>query len=194
MAIGRLNGLPAPEAEAELLTCCASGTWAAAVAGDRPYDDLAGLRAAAARHLAALSWSEIEKALAAHPRIGDRVRGGDRESQWSRGEQSGVDEAGDAVRKGLYDGNVAYEERFGHVFLICATGLSAEAMLTALNERLANDPDTERAVVRTELAKIVEIRLAKLLAEDRGEAEISGREAAGARGSSPGEATTEEDH
>ncbi|MGK5550765.1 2-oxo-4-hydroxy-4-carboxy-5-ureidoimidazoline decarboxylase [Actinomadura kijaniata] len=162
----RLNALPASEAEAELLTCCASGVWAAAVAADRPYDDLAGLRAAAARHLAALDWTEIDRALAAHPRIGDRVGGGDREARWSRGEQSGMDAAADATRRALYEGNVAYEERFGHVFLICATGLSADRMLASLHERLTHDPDTERAVVRAELAKIVEIRLDKLLSEE----------------------------
>ncbi|WP_243725551.1 2-oxo-4-hydroxy-4-carboxy-5-ureidoimidazoline decarboxylase [Actinomadura rubrisoli] len=163
MTVERLNALSGERARDELLTCCASRRWADAVAAGRPYAGLEALRSASAAALADLDWGEVEKALAAHPRIGDRVRGGDREAAWSRGEQSGVDGAAAELRKALVEGNRAYEERFGHVFLICATGLSAAEMLAALRARLANDPGTEREVVRDELAKIVDLRLAKLL-------------------------------
>ncbi|MFB4296936.1 2-oxo-4-hydroxy-4-carboxy-5-ureidoimidazoline decarboxylase [Actinomadura sp. NTSP31] len=165
--------------EGGLLACCASRRWAAEVAAGRPYADLAGLRAASAKALAGLAWADVEEALDAHPRIGDRPRSGgdrlrsggdrpgsgDREAAWSRGEQSGMDAAAAELRTALVEGNRAYEERFGHVFLICATGLSAAEMLGALRERLGNDAEAERAVVRTELAKIVDLRLAKLAAE-----------------------------
>ncbi|WP_344267459.1 2-oxo-4-hydroxy-4-carboxy-5-ureidoimidazoline decarboxylase [Actinomadura napierensis] len=163
--------------EGGLLACCASHRWAAEVAAGRPYADLAELRAASAKALAALDWADVEEALAAHPRIGDRLRSsrqpgsgarlgsGDREAAWSRGEQSGMDAAAAELRTALVEGNRAYEDRFGHVFLICATGLSAAEMLTALRERLRNGTGEERAVVRTELAKIVDLRLAKLAAE-----------------------------
>ncbi|MEU3165113.1 2-oxo-4-hydroxy-4-carboxy-5-ureidoimidazoline decarboxylase [Streptosporangium sp. NPDC006930] len=87
----------------------------------------------------------------------------EREAAWSRGEQAGIDTVGRDVLDRLAEGNRAYERRFGHVYLICATGLSAEEMLARLTERLGNDEDTERDVVRTELAKITRLRLAKLL-------------------------------
>jgi 2-oxo-4-hydroxy-4-carboxy-5-ureidoimidazoline decarboxylase len=67
------------------------------------------------------------------------------------------------VRQALADGNAAYEQRFGHVFLICASGLSGQDMVDQLRARLGHDPDTERAVVRAELRKITQLRLTKLL-------------------------------
>jgi 2-oxo-4-hydroxy-4-carboxy-5-ureidoimidazoline decarboxylase len=87
----------------------------------------------------------------------------DRESTWSRAEQSGVIDSTDEVSGELREGNIAYEHRFGWVFLICAAGLSAEEMLAALRERLTNDDDRERATVRTELWKITDLRLTKLM-------------------------------
>ncbi|HEU5032379.1 MAG TPA: 2-oxo-4-hydroxy-4-carboxy-5-ureidoimidazoline decarboxylase [Spirillospora sp.] len=150
--------------EGGLLACCASRRWAAEVAAGRPYADLAELRAASATALAGLDWADVEEALAAHPRIGERIKDAGREAAWSRGEQSGMDAAAVEVRTALVEGNRAYEERFGHVFLICATGLTAAEMLAALRERLGHDAGAERAAVRTELAKIVDLRLAKLAA------------------------------
>ncbi|WP_431893141.1 2-oxo-4-hydroxy-4-carboxy-5-ureidoimidazoline decarboxylase [Nonomuraea sp. bgisy101] len=154
-----LNALSADEAEKELLACCASRAFAREVAALRPYQDLAALTAAADAAVRALAWPDVEEALAAHPRIGERAEGADRESAWSRQEQSGVE---DHLRQALAEGNRAYEERFGHVYLICATGLSGEQMLARLKERLANDPGTEREVVRDELAKITNLRVAKI--------------------------------
>ncbi|HEX2134264.1 MAG TPA: 2-oxo-4-hydroxy-4-carboxy-5-ureidoimidazoline decarboxylase [Actinophytocola sp.] len=144
-------------AERELLACCASRRWARELIARRPYPDLTALRAVSARVLAELSWPDVEEALAAHPRIGERAAGQGREAAWSREEQAS---AADAAED-LAAGNRVYEERFGHVFLICATGLSAETMLIALRTRLGNDPDTERGIVRAELGKIVDLRLGK---------------------------------
>ncbi|GGS54890.1 hypothetical protein GCM10010156_12070 [Planobispora rosea] len=159
------NALGLADAEAELLTCCASRAFARTVAALRPYRDLAQLTAVADAAVNDLDWSDVLEALSAHPRIGERAGGGGRESAWSRQEQSGVDAAARAVLDGLAEGNLAYEERFGHVYLICATGLSAEEMLTRLRERLQNDEDAERGVVRAELAKITRLRMAKLLGD-----------------------------
>jgi 2-oxo-4-hydroxy-4-carboxy-5-ureidoimidazoline decarboxylase len=145
----------------ELAACCASRRWVAVLAG-RSYADLGELRAASKRALDDLEWADVEEALAAHPRIGERARGGTREAGWSRAEQSGADGAARRVRDALIAGNQAYEERFGHVFLICASGLSAEEMLGELRSRLGNDATAERAVVREELTKIVDLRLVKL--------------------------------
>jgi 2-oxo-4-hydroxy-4-carboxy-5-ureidoimidazoline decarboxylase len=155
----RFNALPRADAEAELLACCASRRWAAVVADGRPYASSADLVAKGTAAVRDLGWPDVEEALAAHPRIGDRARGESRESRWSRAEQSGV---GDADRDAFTAGNRAYEERFGHVFLICASGRSAGEMLAALRERMANDPGAERRVVQGELAKITELRLRKL--------------------------------
>jgi 2-oxo-4-hydroxy-4-carboxy-5-ureidoimidazoline decarboxylase len=151
------NGAEPADAERDLLACCAARRWARELIARRPYADVAELRTVSDRVLAALTWADVEEALAAHPRIGERAAGTDRESAWSRAEQAGA--AG--AEEDLHAGNVVYEERFGHVFLICATGLSAEAMLTALRTRLGNDPAAERDVVRTELGKIVNLRLGK---------------------------------
>jgi 2-oxo-4-hydroxy-4-carboxy-5-ureidoimidazoline decarboxylase len=161
--LDRFNALPAGDAERALLTCCAAPAWAAQVAARRPYADVAALRQAAERAYAELTWPDIETAMSAHPRIGERRDGADREAAWSRAEQSGTRHADAHVREELRAGNLAYEERFGHVFLICATGLSADAMLAALRERLAADVETERRTVRAELLKITQLRLTKLL-------------------------------
>ena len=142
-----------------------------------PYRTLAALVAASDAAIGDLGWPDLEEALAAHPRIGDRPgpgtaaadpgpgtagggpepadRGTSREAAWSRQEQSGARDAPAGIQAGLRAGNAAYEERFGHVFLICATGMSAASMLAALQERLGHDAATEREVVRDELRKIV---------------------------------------
>ncbi|MEV5568882.1 2-oxo-4-hydroxy-4-carboxy-5-ureidoimidazoline decarboxylase [Spirillospora sp. NPDC052269] len=159
----RLNALSADEAEAELLTCCASRRWAAEVAAGRPYAGRAALMAASAKALENLAWTDVLEALGAHPRIGERAKGDEREARWSRGEQSGAATAEDATKRALVEGNRAYEERFGHVFLICATGKSAEEILADLRVRLGNDSGTERTAVRAELAAITGLRLAKLI-------------------------------
>ncbi|WP_405151844.1 2-oxo-4-hydroxy-4-carboxy-5-ureidoimidazoline decarboxylase [Sphaerisporangium sp. NBC_01403] len=165
------NALSPIEAERELLACCASGTFARQVAASRPYDDIAPAVDTAEAAVKDLSWPEVLEALTAHPRIGERMQGSGRESLWSRLEQSGVTGSSYETRGELLRGNMMYEERFGHVYLICATGLSAEEMLGRLRDRLRNDQETERAVVREELAKITRLRVAKLLAEggNRGE-------------------------
>ncbi|WP_245919734.1 2-oxo-4-hydroxy-4-carboxy-5-ureidoimidazoline decarboxylase [Actinomadura mexicana] len=149
----------------ELAACCASRRWIAAVAG-RVYADPAALRAASRRALDELSWADVEEALAAHPRIGERMGGGAREARWSRREQAGAAGADADVQDALVAGNRAYEERFGHVFLIRASGRSALEMLAALRERLGNEPGAERDAVRRELAEIVDLRLAGLMEED----------------------------
>lgn len=156
----RFNALPRETAEAELLACCASHRWARTVADGRPYADDAQLFAVANTAAEALDWADVEEALNAHPRIGDRPAGASLDSEWSRGEQSGV---GDGDRDALKAGNAAYEERFGHVFLICASGRDSAEMLAELNARLGNDAAAERRVVHRELVKITNLRLRKLI-------------------------------
>jgi 2-oxo-4-hydroxy-4-carboxy-5-ureidoimidazoline decarboxylase len=99
---------------------------------------------------------------APHAKEGDT-----RDGEWSRQEQAGVADASADTLVALAAGNRAYEERFGQVFLICATGLSAAEVLAALRARLGNDVDTETKIVRGELCKITSLRLRKLLGGDR---------------------------
>lgn len=154
--LDRLNLEEPAAAEHDLLACCASRRWADELLARRPYHDLAQLRSVSEQVLQALTWADVEQALAAHPRIGERATGDAKEAGWSREEQAGATPSDDLVA-----GNRQYEERFGHVFLICATGLSGTDMLAALKSRLGNDPETERDVVREELRKIVDLRLGK---------------------------------
>jgi 2-oxo-4-hydroxy-4-carboxy-5-ureidoimidazoline decarboxylase len=163
--LAAFNALGAAEAEAELLACCACRAFARDVAARRPYRDLAELAEAAGAAVRGRAWPDVTEALAAHPRIGERSGAGGREAGWSRREQAGVDEADRPVLDGLAEGNLAYEERFGHVYLVCATGLTAGEMLGRLRERLGNDEETERGVVRAELARITRLRLTRLLKE-----------------------------
>ena len=158
--LGSFNAAPAREAERDVLACCASRAFAKTITDGRPYPDPAALLAAVDAAFETLSWDDIVEAMSEHPRIGDRaVRTG-----MSAAEQSGAATASDAVRQGLAAGNVAYEERFGHVFLICASGLSGQEMLTSLQARLGNDEEAERTVVRAELRKITRLRMTKMLA------------------------------
>jgi 2-oxo-4-hydroxy-4-carboxy-5-ureidoimidazoline decarboxylase len=163
VALAQWNALPLPEARDAVLACCASLAWAQRLAAGRPYPDVAAVVAAGVSVLADLPWSEVRAAVEAHPRIGQRPAGGDREAAWSRREQAGAQDADPVLAAALVTANRAYEERFGHVFLIFATGRTAAHMLEAARRRLRNDEATERAVVRVELAKITGLRLERLL-------------------------------
>jgi 2-oxo-4-hydroxy-4-carboxy-5-ureidoimidazoline decarboxylase len=157
------NDAAAGPAERDLLSCCASPRWAHRLTAGRPYPNLAALLAAADAALAGLPWPEVEQALSAHPRIGDRIAGTDRESGWSRREQAGMASADPATRAALEQANREYEQRFGHVFLVFATGRSDAELLAAARARLRNDDPVERDIVRAELGKIARLRLARLL-------------------------------
>jgi 2-oxo-4-hydroxy-4-carboxy-5-ureidoimidazoline decarboxylase len=153
-----VNALPAGRLEADLRACCAAPAWGAAILAERPFAGRAALLAVADAAARELSWADVLIALSAHPRIGERPPGDTREAAWSRREQSAAG-AGEA----LVEANRAYEERFGHVFLIFASGRSQEEILAAARERLDNDEETERAVVKDELRKIALLRLERVL-------------------------------
>ncbi|MFI2647461.1 2-oxo-4-hydroxy-4-carboxy-5-ureidoimidazoline decarboxylase [Micromonospora fulviviridis] len=159
------NGLAAKWAERELIACCAAPRWARLLVAGRPYPDRAALLAAADAANAQLTWPEVRAAVDAHPRIGQRPDGQRREDRWSRGEQSGLDGATEPARAAIAEATVEYERRFGHRFLVCATGRSDTQLLAALRDRLGNDPDIEQAVVREELRRIAALRIGKLLDE-----------------------------
>lgn len=157
--IAVLNSAAEERVRTDLAACCSAPEWVVAMVDGRPYADEDGLLVASDAAVAKLTDAGLAAALAAHPRIGDRPAG-----EWSRQEQAGVGSAGADVRAELAAANAAYERRFGQVYLVCATGRSAEELLGICRSRLANDPAAERAVVLAELAKINRIRLGKLLA------------------------------
>jgi len=174
-SVQEFNRLPADAAGQALRRCCSSGRWIDAVLAGRPYPDMEALLAASDAAVAVLSEGDLDEAMAGHPRIGGHSPaagrgatassgGADQEPVgWSSREQAGVSCAGDELRQALADGNAAYEQRFGHIYLACATGRNAAELLTSLRSRLGNDRETEWAVVVSQLAKINQVRLRKLL-------------------------------
>jgi OHCU decarboxylase len=154
----RFNALSREEAEAELRRCGGSGQWARAMAAARPLATRDAAWEAAERAWRGLDREGWVEAFRSHPRIGDRTVTGQEAD-----EQAGATSASERVLDALAQGNRAYEERFGHIYIVCASGRSAEEMLFLLEERLANDPDTELAVAAAEHRKITRLRLEKLL-------------------------------
>jgi 2-oxo-4-hydroxy-4-carboxy-5-ureidoimidazoline decarboxylase len=157
------NSEPEGTAGERLRACNAAPRFAAEMLAGRPYPDGEALVERAEQVARALPWEEVELALAAHPRIGDRVAGSSAEAQASRREQGSMTDADAAVKAALVEGNRAYEERFDHVFLIRAAGRSPEEMLAELRRRLDNDVDAERAEVTEQLAQITALRVKGLV-------------------------------
>lgn len=162
-SLDEFNDEPADQAVQDLRACNAAPRFAAEVAAGRPYRDVETLVSRAEEVARALPWDDVAIALAAHPRIGDRVEGSTAEAESSRREQSSMSGADDATRQALLDGNRRYEERFDHVFLIRASGRSPEEMLAELERRLGNDEDAERAEVTEQLAQITALRVKGLV-------------------------------
>lgn len=162
MDLQEFNSAPADQLRPTLAACCDVPRWVDGILAKRPYGDLAALTAVADQSLRELDDNEVDRALQAHPRIGDRPQGAGTEAAWSRNEQSGVGDDPE-VREAIAQGNREYEQRFGRVFLICATGLSAQEMLASLRQRLTHDESTEAPVVHEELRKIALLRLAKVV-------------------------------
>lgn len=163
-AVEVFNALPAERLEAELLACCAAPAWGAVIAAKRPFADRAELLAVADAAGRDLSWPDVLAGLSAHPRIGERAAGDSKEAAWSRTEQSAAAQsADDRTKAELIAANREYEERFGHVFLIFASGRTQAEILAAARERIGNDEATERAIVTGELRKIALLRLERVL-------------------------------
>ena len=165
MTVAELDRLPEPEAKAELMKCCGSSAWAEAMAAGRPYGTRAAVLGAADRLWAGLGKRDRLEAFDHHPRIGEKQL---REkfgatAQWAGQEQSGVKTATEDVLAALEKGNRDYEKRFGHIFLVCATGKTAHEMLAILERRLANPPDAEFDEACAEQGKITRLRLEKLI-------------------------------
>jgi 2-oxo-4-hydroxy-4-carboxy-5-ureidoimidazoline decarboxylase len=153
----------APEDAREILReSCGSELWVQRMMARRPFGTRDALLAAAREEWFALSETEWQQAFGDHPRIGDRAALRDRfgaAPDLPGKEQAGVKGASEEILDALARGNREYLDRFGYIFIVCATGLSAEEMLDRLHARLGNDPWTEIRVAAEEHARITELRL-----------------------------------
>ena len=165
MTLNELNALPRYRAEGELIKCCGSQAWTRSMAGRRPFVSFDRLLKAASEVWWRLDQTDWMEAFQAHPQIGQRPAM-QRPSQfhvWSAHEQSGMDRAGIAVASALEECNREYLAKFGYIFIVCATGKSADEMLSILQSRLLNPPEEELRIAAEEQNKITCLRLEKLL-------------------------------
>ncbi|MDX6364530.1 2-oxo-4-hydroxy-4-carboxy-5-ureidoimidazoline decarboxylase [Streptomyces sp. NPDC058274] len=160
--LARFNALEDHAAFAALHEACASSAWARRLLARRPYATVDDLFTASDAAMAELTAADLQEAMAGHPPIG-RPKPGDPTS--SR-EQRGMAGASEELKEEMLELNLAYQEKFGHVFLICATGRTGEQMRDAVKERIGNSPEQERETVRAELGKINRIRLTRLVEEE----------------------------
>lgn len=161
-----LNGLPPDECVDVFMRCCGSSKWAHEMAASRPFADIEAVHHHADVHWALVTRDDVMEAFSHHPKIGASMESlrekFAKTATWSAGEQQAVGQADEAVLERLRDGNVAYEARFGYIFIVCATGKTAAQMLELLEARLSNAPDDEFAIAKGEQAKITHLRIDKL--------------------------------
>lgn len=161
-----LNALGEDDARAALVRCCGARAWVAAMLAQRPFASTAALLAAADEAWARLPRTDVLEAFAHHPRIGaslDELRARFAStSAWASDEQAGARGADATVLERLFTGNLAYEAKFGFIFIVCASGKSAAEMLALLEARLGNPIEAELPIAAGEQAKITRLRLGKL--------------------------------
>ncbi|MFD0437542.1 2-oxo-4-hydroxy-4-carboxy-5-ureidoimidazoline decarboxylase [Streptomyces chartreusis] len=160
--LARFNALEEHAAHAALHEACASTAWVRRLLAGRPYATIDALFTASDAATAVLTAEDLAEAMAGHPPIG-RPKPGD---PTSAREQRGMAGASEELKAEMLELNLAYQDRFGHVFLICATGRTGEQMRDAVKERIGNSPEQEREIVRTELGRINRIRLARIVEEE----------------------------
>jgi len=168
MTLDELNHLPAPDAWVALERCCGASAWVEHMCSRRPYRSRAELLAESERAAATLEPDDWREAFGHHPRIGDLSTLRERYAStaaWASDEQRGATAAPEAVLVALAGANQKYEDRFGHIFIVCATGNSAEQMLALLESRMHNDSGSELKIAAEEQMKITRLRLEKLLGD-----------------------------
>jgi 2-oxo-4-hydroxy-4-carboxy-5-ureidoimidazoline decarboxylase len=166
MTLHELNILPKDKLREELMKCCGSTAWVNKMLPFFPADDLVELLEDAEEQWYKCSEADWKEAFAHHPKIGDTASLAKKfasTANWAAGEQSGVNTASQQTIEALAEGNKQYEAKFGYIFIVCATGKTADEMLTLLQERLPNDPKDELEIAAEEQNKITKLRLEKLL-------------------------------
>ena len=159
MTLSELNALEPPRAQQEFLRCCGSPAWAASMTAARPFATVEAMHASADAIWSSLGRGDWLEAFAAHPKIGEQRK----VSAWSAAEQAGMQSADARARTRLAALNTEYEERFGYIFIVCATGKSPQEMLSMLETRLTNGRERELPIAAEEQRKITALRLAKLV-------------------------------
>jgi 2-oxo-4-hydroxy-4-carboxy-5-ureidoimidazoline decarboxylase len=162
-----LNALSPQDASNTFLTCCGATRWAEQMTARRPFVDETHLLTTAREIWRGLEEADWRQAFAAHPQIGDKPSPSSKTAAWSANEQSGVATAADATRAALADANRRYRDQFGWIFIVCATGKSADEMLAMVRQRLHNNPAEELRIAAAEQEKITLLRLQKLGADRR---------------------------
>jgi 2-oxo-4-hydroxy-4-carboxy-5-ureidoimidazoline decarboxylase len=158
----RLDAAPPAAARDLLHRACGSTVWVDRLLARRPFGSHEALLAAARHEWFALAESDWLEAFSHHPQIGDRAALAARfpsTHDLSATEQSGVSRANADVIGQLAEANQAYLDRFGFIFIVCATGKSAEEMLQLLRDRLDNDRASELRIAAEEQARITALRL-----------------------------------
>ncbi|MEO5563123.1 MAG: 2-oxo-4-hydroxy-4-carboxy-5-ureidoimidazoline decarboxylase [Chitinophagaceae bacterium] len=171
MTLHELNILPKDQLKKELTKCCGSSAWVEKMLAFFPADDLVELLEDAEEQWYLCTQEDWKEAFGHHPKIGDveslkkkfASTAHPIDIGWASGEQSGVNKASQETIEALAKGNQDYEKKFGYIFIVCATGKSAEEMLEILQERLPNDPAEEIEIAADEQNKITKLRLEKLL-------------------------------
>lgn len=164
--VQRLNSLSPAEAQNEFLKCCGSRRWAERMVAERSFENPGELIATAGRIWWALEPLDWLEAFRSHPKIGEKKAAAatsEQSKSWSAAEQAGVSNAASQTLQALADLNQKYEEKFGYIFIVCASGKSSDEMLAILRTRLENGPDEELRIAAAEQAKITKLRLMKLL-------------------------------
>ena len=166
MTLAELNKLPLANAAAELFRCCAGPQWVASMMNSRPFNHNEEVLQKAEQFWADARYRDVMAAFAGHPKIGDKEKLTEKfptTAEWASDEQKGVDNAADEVIDKLAEGNIAYEKKFGYIFIVCATGKTAKEMLGLLNGRINNLAAKEYDIAKVEQLKITKLRLEKLL-------------------------------
>ena len=166
MTVGEVNALPVARATELFTSCCGSARWVSQMVTRRPFESRASVLVVADEIWGALTNSDWLEAFAHHPRIGEKaaaVEQSERGRDWSASEQADVTRASESIRLAQQDMNAQYERRFGYIYIVCATGKSANEMFAIARERLSNDPVAELKIAAEEQRKIMRLRLEKLL-------------------------------
>jgi OHCU decarboxylase len=162
----RLNSLGANDATAEYLKCCGSNNWARRMVAERPFKSLSDLLDSADQIWWSLEPRDWLEAFHSHPKIGEKKAAAAtavEAQRWSEDEQSGIRNSAQQTMDALAELNREYEEKFGYIFIVCASGKSSEEMLAILRQRLENNPDEDLRIAAAEQAKITQLRLRKLI-------------------------------
>lgn len=166
MSIEKLNSLNETELIEELFKCCGSTNWAKELSKQLPFNSIEDLISKSDSVWSKSTRADGLEAFTHHPKIGD-IKSLEKKfastKEWAGGEQAGVNTAGQETLIALAEGNEAYDKKFGYIFIVCATGKSAEEMLALLNARINNDAETELKIAMNEQNKITHIRLNKLI-------------------------------